>query len=127
MANSGFTFIEVLVATFLLSIGLLGLSIMHFTTMHDALAADFLSTANYQIVNISERLNSIDSDHDLSAIIQQWNYENSITLPAGTGTVTGKFPNYVATIFWGNKIKSCNKNHIGLSGCLRQKIQVVFH
>jgi len=122
--NFGFTFIEVLISLLILSIVLLGLDFMHLRAMRDAESAWFISTATLQLDNLSERLFSLTTPDDLNKEITAWNLDNQISLPNGRGVVTGVFPNFVATVFWGNQISTCEKNQTGLSGCIREIIQL---
>lgn len=125
--HKGYTLLEVVISLFLLSIAFLGLNVMHLRALHDIKTADYFVTANRQLINLKERLSTIQSDRELPEILNHWNQENRLSFPQGFGTVSGQFPDYDVTLFWGNKHILCTQNHIELSGCLREHLHVVSH
>ncbi len=116
---SGFSLIEVLVSLLLLAILFLGLEEGEIYALRESRNAWIVSVAVRQLENITERLS-------VSSEVTRWNEENAHVLPQGRGTVTGQFPIYVISIYWGesNNKNTCQENHLGMSGCLQEKITV---
>ncbi len=115
--QAGISFIEILVSLFLLSLFLLGLDAMALTGWREAQAAYYVTVANQQLHNLTERL---QVNHQVTEEVARWNVQNQAVLPRGKGSVSGISPARVATISWGKENNStCQKNKIGTSGCLR--------
>ncbi len=117
-------FIEVLISLLLIAFILFGLDGLQFYSLKLAKSAYFYNLAVNQLNNISERLSALQTDDGFMQQIAAWNTENQTVLPLGFGTVTGEFPNYIATIYWGTQLHHCAKKHVGEAGCLREKIQL---
>ncbi|MDX1900840.1 MAG: prepilin-type N-terminal cleavage/methylation domain-containing protein [Gammaproteobacteria bacterium] len=124
---SGFTFLEILVSLFLLSIALFGLDVIHLRTLRDTQSAWYFSLATLQLNNLSEQLHAMHSESELAAIIQEWNMQNQNVLPKGRGSVVKNSATYQVTIAWGNDSAPCTHNHIDISGCLREDIPLAVH
>jgi prepilin-type N-terminal cleavage/methylation domain-containing protein len=118
---SGFSLIEVLVSLLLLAILFLGLEGGEIYALRESRNAWIVSIAVRQLENMTERL-SVSNDVDNQLV--HWNEENAHVLPQGRGTVTGQSPIYVISIYWGesNNQNPCQENHLGMSGCLQEKI-----
>ena len=115
----GFSFIEIVVSLFLLSLALLGLDAMCITALHERETAYYFSSATQQINNMVERLLIAHSD-DVSEQLRIWNTQNLQTLPKGYGTVAMHTGDYQVSIMWGEQgSESCRRNKIGKSGCLQ--------
>lgn len=119
--NLGVSLLEVLISLFILSFILLGLDAMEITALRDCRVAYYFTIATQQIQNIHERLYALKDKQSFSEQIDVWNKQNQELLPNGRGEVTGKYPAFTATIFWG-QINSCHQISIGQSGCLQEKI-----
>ena len=119
----GFSLIEVLISLLLISLILLGLDAMQYASLRQIKETYFLHVASNQLQNLKERLFVSQQ----SPQIFLWNEENKKVLPAGFGTLSGEFPNYILTIYWGKKTHQCKKNQLGESGCLIEKIHVASH
>jgi prepilin-type N-terminal cleavage/methylation domain-containing protein len=122
--TKGFSLMEVLMSLLLISLILLGLDAGQLYTMNEVKTIYFYNLAENQMSNAIERLSALKMYDGLNEELTRWNAENQIILPQGFGTITGSFPNYMITIYWGNISHSCKKEQIGLSGCLIKKIQL---
>lgn len=122
MNCAGFSLIEVMISLLLLSLGLLGLSAMEVYANNEIQQIYFFNQALNQLNNLTECLSHLTPTTDMHDQIQRWNQENRIALPHGLGDVTGKFPEYRATIYWGRAQKKCVHHHLGASGCLQKII-----
>lgn len=117
--QTGTSFIEILVSLSLLSLMLLGLDATEVISLQETKSDYYFSAAKQQVHVMMEKLQTIPNQTALNNFIPVWNNQNQSTLPQGRGLVSGTYPHYAITIFWGNKTESsCIKNHIGLSGCL---------
>lgn len=104
--NKGFTLLEVMIAVFVLSIGLLGLAHLQVVTLKTTQSADLKSQASILAVDMLNRMKAnqnaayagnyaidIDDDPpaDLDTIadtdLSQWRETVNRQLPAGTGSV----------------------------------------
>jgi len=120
----GWSFIEMIISLFLLSLALLGLDAMTLTALREAKTAYYYSVATQQILNMNERLSRIKSFPSADEI-QSWNDENQEMLPNGKGTVERQFSHINITILWGEMSKAiCDINKIGRSGCLHLTISI---
>src|SRR5689334_9841498 len=111
----GFTLIEVLISLFLLAFTLLGFAALEIKALRDSSNALYFSIASNQILNIYEHLKATESQH-LTEIIAAWDKQNQIVLPQASGKLTGQYPNYVVSIFWGENQPSCKKIQLGEKG-----------
>ncbi len=123
--KQGFSLIEVLISLLLISLILLGLDGMQLYSWKLTKTAYFYNVATNQLNNVMERLTVVQTADGFMQQVSAWNIENKAVLPMGYGTVTGAFPNYITTIYWGTQKHNCIKNHVGEAGCLREKIQLV--
>jgi Tfp pilus assembly protein PilV len=124
MRHAGFSLIEVLVSFFLLSLMLLGLDAMQITALRQAKTACYFSVATQQLNVMAERLDVL-KDSDPTEQLTRWNQQNQTVLPQGRGTLSGNYPQFLLSIFWGDKnIQKCNQNKIGQSGCLHLIVHV---
>ncbi|HLB42192.1 MAG TPA: hypothetical protein VJN02_04970 [Gammaproteobacteria bacterium] len=115
----GFSFIEILISLFILSLALLGLDAIHLSTLREVKSAYYFSIAIQQLNNMIERL-SIANRENLIEEERRWNIQNQHALPQGHGIILASHLNYQLSIFWGkNELSICDKNTIGTSGCLR--------
>ena len=122
---AGFTLLEVLISLFLLSLLLLGLDAMQLTALHQAKSAYYFSVASEQLHSMRERLQVIKGEN-VEVWQQAWNEQNRVLLPHGVGKIQGTAPEFVLSIFWGNKTSDvCDRNKIGQSGCLTSAIKIV--
>lgn len=122
--TNGLSFIEVLISLLLISLIFFVLDGAQFYVMKEAKAAYFFGMAINQINNAAERLTALKEYEGLDEQLIRWNAENQTVLPDGFGTISGHYPNYLISIYWGTLSHDCAKQKIGLSGCLRRKIQL---
>lgn len=123
---SGFSLIEVLVSIFLMSCILMCLNAMHIANTRATKTAYYFSVASAQLSTMTELLYSLNGvDHSKYFIV--WNKQNKKVLPQGRGEISGVFPNFVLTLFWG-KITNhpCSINKISLSGCIRLELKIPY-
>jgi len=121
---NGLSLFEVLVSLLLISLILFGLETGQVYSIKQARMAWFLNTAMNQMNNATERLIALQTYGGLKEQTDLWNAENKRVLPSGFGTLSGAWPNYSVTIYWGKISHHCAKQKTGSSGCLRQKIQL---
>lgn len=122
--TNGSSLIEVLISLLLISLILFALDGEQIYSLKEIKIAYFASLATNQINNAIERLTAIKMNDGFVEQYMQWNLENQQLLPSGSGTITGVFPNYLITVYWGNVSHHCSKQIIGTSGCIRKKIQL---
>ncbi len=114
----GFTFVEVLISLFLLSIILFSFTLIQFAAIRLTHRADSLLIVSRQLTNLSERLTALQTMHGLAAQIQSWNQENKEVLVNSQGRVTGIFPHYKATICYQENLQ------IGKMHCITENISL---
>ncbi len=124
---TGLSLMEVLVSLLLISLILFGLDAAALYAMKETKIAWFYSVAENQLNNAIERLVALKNNDGLEEQLNNWNRENKIVLPLGAGTITGSFPNYNIAIFWGKISHRCQKQKLGSSGCLSEKIVLESH
>src|SRR5260221_10086330 len=90
----GTGFIEILVSLSLISLLLLGLDALEWTSLHEMKSAYYFAVAKQQIQVITERLHAFKSSENLESKIIIWNRQNQAVLPHGKGRVTGSYPHY---------------------------------
>jgi len=122
--QQGFSYIEILISLVIMSIMLLGMDSMGLYALQEEKNAWLFSVALNQIQNMSEILKKLSDENNLEELISDWNLENSDLLPKGKGTVTGYYPIYTVSIYWGNvkDRKACQQNRLGNNGCLREQV-----
>lgn len=119
----GFTLIEVLISLFILSLLLLGVDTMQLAALRETKNSYAFNVATQQLNVMQEQLR-INKGNNMDQIMQEWNQENKLVLPSGRGMITGEYPIFDLTIFWGeDSASNCSKNKIGSSGCIHVKIQ----
>lgn len=103
---------------------LLGFDAMQIHTLRENHNAYLFSIATNQMQSIIERLHAFSHRVELSNQIAKWNIENSESLPEGRGVISGHFPTYTVTLFWGKSTlqQECQEIEMGTSGCLTEKI-----
>ncbi len=121
---TGFSLIEVLMSLLLISLILFGLDAAQLYSIQEAKTTYLFNTAMNQINNAEERLAALKTYEGLDEEITFWNSENQTALPSGFGNISGGFPNYQITIYWGDTSHDCTNQKIGASGCLRKIIQL---
>lgn len=121
MLAYGFTLLEVLLSLLLISFILLGLDATQIYALKRAKAHYFFSLATQQVNNLREQLYAGRQVIDINAQVANWNKQNHLLLPQGFGVLTGNFPNYVVTLYWGT-MDFCAQTYIGESGCVKEKI-----
>ncbi|OGT53275.1 MAG: hypothetical protein A3E84_01495 [Gammaproteobacteria bacterium RIFCSPHIGHO2_12_FULL_42_13] len=121
----GFSLIELVVSSLILSFLLLGTNAMVFHALYKTESAYYFQISIAQMNNITERLRSLTNKQGVAEQVRLWNEENKITLPQGTGKVTGEFPLYRISIYWGGMpTNTCQSLTIGSSGCLHNSIKI---
>lgn len=103
----GFTLIEVLISLLILSFILLGFNAMQLHALRENRNAYYFSVAQNQINSLLERSYAQELS---SQQIATWNLQNQKSLPNGTGRISGHYPSYQITIFWGHNPKSGKPN-----------------
>ncbi|HVE44126.1 MAG TPA: prepilin-type N-terminal cleavage/methylation domain-containing protein [Gammaproteobacteria bacterium] len=115
----GFTFIEILISLVLLSLLFLMVDTLQAITLRKSYSAYYFSVATQQLHNMAQQL---PADH-IDAQTNIWNMQNASVLPQGRGYVRQNHAHYLIDIFWGkDSQESCEKNKLGLSGCLRKTV-----
>jgi hypothetical protein len=122
--TKGTGLIEVLMSLLLISLILFGLEAGEIYSLREAKILWFVTTARNQISNITERLSTLQMNEGITELVDTWNAENKIVLPSGFGTLTGSWPHFNVTIYWGTKSHHCAKQITGTAGCLKEKIQL---
>ena len=122
LINRGFTLIEVLISLFLLSFMLLGLNTLFLSGMRQTYADYYFSIASHQLIGMIERLHALRDAEGIEEQINHWNAQNKQLLPQGVGVVSGIFPSYTVTIYWGKKPFNCDSVHF--DNCLMENITV---
>jgi prepilin-type N-terminal cleavage/methylation domain-containing protein len=119
---NGFTLIEVLISLLLLSLMLLGFDAMGIFGHSETRSAYYYTQAVNQIFCLEERLRALNVHDGLENQIEIWNKENQTVLPNALGSVTGIYPTYTITLFWGESQTDCPHVRVGQSGCVSEKI-----
>lgn len=122
--QSGVSLIEILISLFIISIMLFGLDAMQLIALREVKAAYYVTVATEQITSMRERL-IVARNKNITRQIVIWNKQNNEILPHGRGAVTGEYPYYEISIYWGNYLKqACSKNTVGQSGCLHSSLKI---
>ena len=122
-SQRGFSLTEVLVSLLLLSFALLGFEAMEVDSLKNIRSTYYAHAAVEQLHHMAEQLRSMHNDAEMEQIEEEWNLQNEQVLPEGKGEVSGLFPSYTITLFWGGK-KECTDNQLGKVGCLKEEIQM---
>ncbi len=118
MSSSGFTFLEILFSLFLISMLLLGMDALLFSSLREAKINLYYGSAIQQLTMLRERLKIMPEQQDRE--VAHWNKENAQLLPQGRGTVFQQEHNKVIVVVWGGEQeKNCQQNKIGIAGCLK--------
>lgn len=121
--QKGISLLEVMISLLLLSILLLGIDGLQVASLQKAKANYYYTVALSQLHAISQLIKFI-KEGDITNQINEWNEQNKQALPNGRGEVTGHYPNYRLSIYWGNdKQTTCSNNKIGKQGCLQLIIE----
>ena len=120
---SGFTLIEVLISLVILSLVLLGFDALEIFGIREINNAYHFTLAENQIKSMTEVLHT-SQDHTQQ--IAFWTLQNQVLLPHGRGLVTGGYPNYLVTVFWGESTTetTCQKMQVGKRHCLVSEIHL---
>lgn len=117
----GFSFIEILISLFFLSLMLLGIDAMQLIALQQSKATYFFSIANQQILNLVEK-RLIFPEKNLNEAIEIWQQQTQHLLPQGQGEINLQASEAVITVFWGGYPSPCEHTHIGIQGCVQLKI-----
>ncbi|OGT45203.1 MAG: hypothetical protein A3E83_07990 [Gammaproteobacteria bacterium RIFCSPHIGHO2_12_FULL_41_20] len=94
-------------------------------SLYKSESAYYFQIATQQLNNAMGRLQSVGDSAGVEEQIIIWNNENKKLLPYGRGVITGVFPVYTVSVYWGDKsIQDCSALVVGLSGCLRHVIKI---
>ncbi len=115
---------EVLMSLLLISLILLGFETGQLYAVQETKITWLLNTALNQINNARERLIALKTAEGLQEQIMIWNAENKRDLPSGFGTVSGAWPLYRVTVYWGNQSHRCAHDTTGIAGCIRKEIRL---
>lgn len=122
---TGTTFIEVLISLFIISFILLGMVALQLVSLQKSKSAYYFSVAAEQMISMKERIYSM-SEPEIDNQFLIWNKQNQDLLPQGRGVISGRFPTYLISIFWGNTNETeCIKSKTGPSGCLSLSIKKI--
>jgi Tfp pilus assembly protein PilV len=121
---SGLTLLEVLLSLALLSFALLGMDAMEVQAFTKASEIYYFSVAANQMQIISDRLRVLGSSAGRHSLVASWQAQNLEVLPQGRGVITGSYPVYAINIYWGINYDPCLQTQLGLSGCLKETINV---
>lgn len=117
----GLTLFEVLVSLFIFSLLLLGLDVMELSALHLGRQAYFTDLAGQQLRNMEERLRMLGESEGLNPLIAAWERENKHILPQGAGLVSGNYPDYTITVYWGGQRELvCKKSPGEYAGCITE-------
>lgn len=119
---AGFSLLEVLISLLLLSLILLSFEATEIFSLQELEAVSYFNTAVNQLNAMRERLHALNENAGLEEQIAIWNQQNQETLPQGVGEVKGTFPTYTVTLYWGKTRHTCQKIHLGKSGCIKEII-----
>ncbi len=122
--SDGFTLIEVLISLMLLSLMLLGFDAMEIHSLRTLRASYYFHVATQQLTVMAERLQALGAHAGLEEQKILWNRQNQQLLPEGIGTVTGSYPLYVITVYWGKIKNKCDQISLGQSGCVKNVLQI---
>lgn len=100
--SAGFSLIEVLISLIILAFILLGFDALQIHALRENQRAYFITVATNQLFSLAEQLRESDNSTDVTSIVTEWNNQNKEVLPEGRGIISGNFPDYWITIFWGN-------------------------
>lgn len=128
MNQLGFSLVEILISLLILSLILLGFDCMQIYALRENRNAYYFSVAENQLISFTNRLRVRNSRDELTDQVTRWNEQNHTLLPYGKGYVTGVFPFYTTTLFWGDKTNKriCKDLPIGQLKCLSVTAQVGF-
>lgn len=101
--EQGFTLIEVLIASIILTIGLLELMKLQIVSINHTQAAQNRTIANNQLQNMVQLLRSNIPKSAFTSEIAQWNTSNKALLPQGHGEVEKTQEGYRVTIAWNER------------------------
>lgn len=118
----GFSLIEVLISLLILSFILLGFDVMQIHALRQNRESYYLSIAENQLISMIEQLRVLGEDNKKQ--ITNWISENQRVLPEGRGNVKGQYPNYIVTLFWGEKtnLETCKELPLGKLHCLTETV-----
>jgi len=120
--STGLTLLEVMISLCILSIAMLGFDVLQIAAMRQAKALFYGTIARQQVKMIEELLMSA-GENNSTDYIELWKKQNTEVLPRGRGQITGAYPQYGISIFWGGLSEGqCLQSTIGVQGCLREKI-----
>jgi prepilin-type N-terminal cleavage/methylation domain-containing protein len=119
--NRGFTLLEVLVSLLLLSIMLLGLDVLEVYVLHKNLNTYYANMALQQLHNLEQRLKMVGAQAGVEEQLALWEAENQAVLPLGRAVVSGSYPGYTVTLFWGEKESFvCEQKMWERAGCISE-------
>jgi Tfp pilus assembly protein PilV len=110
----GFTLLEVLISSFLLTLMLLGLDAMQWHALRKTKQAHHYFIAAHQVTQMLRI--SASSRH---AYQYEWNNQNKSLLPNGNGLIDAEH----IVVTWGEQDGvDCKQTQIGVAGCVSAKI-----
>jgi len=103
MRMKGFALIEVLVALFILSLGLLGIAGMQLSALQHSQEGYWHSLASTQVSSMFERLRANESSTARENEFVRWNAINARLLPSGSGHYSCNTGMCTVTVQWATK------------------------
>ena len=113
----GFSFIEILMSLFFISIMLLGLDAMQLAALRQVKAAYFFSLANQQVLNMAEKFLMLQG-RNAEEVILQWKQQTQKLLPQGEGEIISNASQKIITVSWGGYKNPCHHAMVGMQGCV---------
>jgi hypothetical protein len=99
------------------------LDILGIAALRDVRNIYYFQQAANQLDTMVAHLHALNNNNGLQELISNWNTENKSLLPQGVGSVTGGFPTYHITVFWGDQSHThCQQTKQGQSGCITANV-----
>ena len=124
--NAGFSLIELLVSLLILSLVLLGFDALEIYAVRQSRETYFFNVAEEQVHSMVERLRAHALADDVLHQFTLWNEENQQLLPMGNGYITGSYPLYQITLFWGemSSKRICHETRVRELNCMTTTVQL---
>lgn len=108
--TAGFSLLEVLVATLMLCIGLLGFARIEILALHNSETAYFQSITAIQLNTMADYIRACNTTvHPTTCVLNtfsSWKKKNKILLPHAKSNLSQVGNNYLFSIYWQSQIAS---------------------